>query len=111
MQNSITLLVAIWQVSVSAMNKIKEGLIISIAHYGKQNGDLMADPYIEILYSKNTNRFYPISYRNDYLGKHSYYVKFTENGDYIQGFYPKQQRDLAVFVGTWMRNIKDQQNL
>ena len=33
-------------VSVSAMNKIKEGLIISIAHYGKQNGDLMADPYI-----------------------------------------------------------------
>lgn len=41
------------------------GEIISIAHYGQQNGDPMADPDMEFVIIGGD--YYPISYRNDYL--------------------------------------------
>lgn len=41
------------------------GEIISIAHYSKQNGDLMADPDMEFVIVGGD--YYPTSYRNDYL--------------------------------------------
>lgn len=41
------------------------GEIISIAHYGQQNGDSMADPDMEFVIVGGD--YYPISYRNDYL--------------------------------------------
>lgn len=41
-------------------------LHLSVAHYGVQNGDLMADPEMEFLVGDG--EIGPISYRNDYLG-------------------------------------------
>ena len=45
------------------------GEIISIAHYGEQSGDLMADPEME--FTIIGGDYYPISFRNDYLCKHN----------------------------------------
>ena len=55
------------------------GEIISIAHYGEQNGDLMADP--EMTFTIVVGEYYPISFRNDYLGRYQEVFGFDENGN------------------------------
>ena len=54
------------------------GEIISIAHYGEQNGDLMADP--EMTFTIVGREYYPISFRNDYLGRYQEVFGFDEDG-------------------------------
>ena len=78
------------------------GEIISIAHYGEQNGDLMADPEME--FTIIGGDYYPISFRNDYLGKHS--SVFEDDGINLL-----LQYDLTTFANQWMRNIAEQQNI
>ena len=87
----------------------KGGTIYSLAHYYVQNGDLMADPEVEILHAPDGN-YYPYSYRLDSLGIHRYSVTFNENG-IIKGLYPSKQRQDAFFTAKWLVNIKDQQKL
>ncbi len=83
--------------------------IYSLAHYYVQNGDLMADPEVEILKAADGN-YYPYSYRLDGLGINRYSVTFDEAGN-IKGFYPSKQRQDALFTAKWLVNIKDQQKL
>ena len=81
------------------------GLIVSIAHYYEQNGDLMADPEILFVVARDEYVF-PISYRQDGLGINREYVRWE--GEKV--FWNlKAQNDLATFCNTWMKNIKDQQ--
>ncbi|KAB1154207.1 hypothetical protein F7018_14625 [Tenacibaculum aiptasiae] len=42
----------------------------SFAHYGKLNGDLMADPEMcfLLIQNKSDNVIFPYSYKNDYMG-------------------------------------------
>ena len=78
------------------------GEVISIAHYGEQCGDLMADPEME--FTIIGGDYYPISFRNDYLCKHN---SIFENDDINLPL----QHDLTTFANKWMRNIAEQQNL
>lgn len=78
------------------------GEVISIAHYGEQSGDLMADPEIE--FTIIGGDYYPISFRNDYLCKHN--SIFEDDGINLS-----LQHDLTTFANQWMRNIAEQQNL
>ena len=78
------------------------GEVISIAHYGEQSGDLMADPEME--FTIIGGDYYPISFRNDYLGKHS--SVFEDDGINLP-----LQYDLTTFANQWMRNIAEQQNI
>ena len=39
----------------------------ALAHYGEQNGDLMADPDM-VFWRGPDGRYYPVSYQNDYMG-------------------------------------------
>ena len=50
---------------IRTVNEFKE---ISIAHYGSQNGDLMRDPEMVIIYDTKTGDYIPSYYRNDYMG-------------------------------------------
>ena len=78
------------------------GEVISIAHYGEQSGDLMADPEME--FTIIGGDYYPVSFRNDYLCKHN--SIFEDNGINLP-----QQHDLTTFANQWMRNIAKQQNI
>ena len=78
------------------------GEVISIAHYGEQSGDLMADPGME--FTVIGGDYYPISFRNDYLCKHN--SIFEDDGINLP-----LQHDLTTFANQWMRNIAEQQNL
>lgn len=90
------------------------GRLVSVAHYYEQNGDLMRDP--EMIFwewkdpASGRPYFFPVYFRQDG-------VLFTEQNSVLfeagnmKGYYPKTQRDHAIFANTWMRNIKEQQGL
>ena len=84
------------------------GPIFSVAHYGEQNGDLMRDP--EMLFLRGVDdRYYPINWRNDYVGKDEDSVAWLEGK--IIDLYPELQRKHAIFANLWMPNIRSQQRL
>jgi hypothetical protein len=89
---------------------VQEGEIWSIAHYGKQNGDMMADPEMRFLKTRS-ERIIPFSYRNDY--SHSY----EEPADLMDYPYDptitdhKKQEELVKFANAWLININSQQKI
>ena len=80
----------------------------SVAHYGEQNGDLMADPEMEFYIGADA-RFYPYTFQNSYTGYYRKSIEFSDGKPL--GVYRAMQADQASFAGTWMRNIQHQQNL
>lgn len=79
--------------------------VYSISHYGEQNGDLMADPDMEIAVDTLTGRIIPRTFRNDYMGVYQEVFKT------IQGKMCYSHRlliDLDTFLWQWLQNIKDQ---
>ena len=97
---------SIMAVCVEAVGTTPQGsLIVSIAHYYEQNGDLMADPEVCFVVVRE-DYVYPISYKQDGLGIDREYVRW--DGERV--FWNlKAQNDLAGFCTSWMRNIKEQQ--
>lgn len=85
-----------------------EGLMVSICHYGEQNGDLMRDPEVCLIKAKADNNYYPYYFRNDYLGVEQFAVEFEPDGSGIASYLPKRQREIAVFCGQWAQNLKEQ---
>ena len=84
------------------------GEIISVAHYGEQSGDLMADP--EMTFTIVGREYYPISFRNDYLGRYQEVFGFDEDGT-PETINTSLQFDLTCFANQWMKNIANQQRL
>jgi hypothetical protein len=81
--------------------------IVSVAHYGELNGDLMADP--EMVFLEVDNEWYPYYYLNHYAGIEQVAVQFCNGRP--SAINHKLQKDMAGFANGWMRNIKDQQQL
>ena len=81
--------------------------VYSLAHYGELNGDLMADP--EMTFGLLDREFYPLSFRNDYLGFYQEVMSHRDGQEPLCN--EKLQRELAEFAALWLRNIKEQQEL
>ena len=84
------------------------GKVISIAHYGEQNGDLMADP--EMTFTIVDGKYFPISFRNDYVGLYQEVFSYNEDGS-TEAVNIKLQSDLTDFANEWMNSIQEQQRL
>ena len=84
------------------------GEIISIAHYGKQNGDLMADP--EMTFVIVDGKYYPISFKNDYVGLYQEVFDYNEEGE-PEAIDIQLQSNLTDFANEWMMSIQEQQRL
>jgi hypothetical protein len=82
---------------------------ISIAHYYEQNGDLLADPEMILIFEKASGLFIPSYFKQDNLGVEQESV--IMNLGKIVGVRTKMQVDHAIFANLWLRNIKQQQNL
>ena len=79
--------------------------VYSIAHYGKQNGDLMRDPDITFSVSDTEKMIIPQTYQNDYIGV--YQKVFKEiNGKMM--YSQSLLRSLDQFVWEWLKNIEMQ---
>ena len=82
--------------------------LYSMAHYFKHNGDLIADPDVELLRTKN-GRWYPVALQ---LSNGSYIRAIencTEQGP-TRG-YPMRYFEIRSFLSMWLKNLQDQQNL
>lgn len=85
-------------------NDVYGNSVYSIAHYGVQNGDLMADP--EITFSITSDgRLIPQTFRNDYVGV--YQEVFQErNGRML--YSQSLLRELDDFMWHWFQNLAEQ---
>lgn len=81
--------------------------VYSISHYGVQNGDLMADPDMEIgvISDGKAMRVIPLTFRNDYMGINQEVFTTTPNG---MGYSPRLLTDLDDFLHDWLKNIEAQ---
>lgn len=89
--------------SIDRLSSEHEGTIrISLAHNFVQNGDLMADPDMEIRIYPALKAAEALTYQMDSLG--IYQVVFPEPGK----VYPKLKKDLNRFLNQWLTNLIDQ---
>ena len=95
-------------VHVEHVNTCKLGQIFSIAHYYKQNGDMMRDPDMEFIQGGD-GEYYPISFWQDSPPLRDEAVDW-QDGE-IVGYRKQQQARLVTFANIWMLNIRDQQGI
>jgi len=81
---------------------------ISLCHYGELNDDLMRDPEMKFFKDSNGD-YYPIYYRNDYIGIEQFTGQIINKRINIQK--RKKQASQVEFANLWMNNIKEQQRL
>jgi len=82
--------------------------VLSLCHYGEQNGDLMRDP--EMLFWKDGKGNYsPFYYRNDYMGVERFAGEVLNNVLVISD--DREQSDQTEFANTWLVNIRLQQGI
>ena len=82
---------------------------ISISHYYEQEGDLLANPEMIVIFEKASGLFIPSYFKQDNLGVEQESV--IMNLGEIVGVRTKMQVDHAIFANIWLKNIKQQQNL
>lgn len=83
--------------------------LISICHYGEQNGDLMRDPEMvfEVYAYPTPHHAEPLSFRNDYMGFMQEVYRYDDAGKktHVNG---QLKQELKSFARTWFKNLKDQ---
>lgn len=96
--------------SVEDIGQSGEGnRLISISHYGEQNGDLMRDPEMvfEIHTYATPHMAEPLSFRNDYMGMMQEVYRYDDHGKKTH-VNARLKADLKSFARTWFSNLKEQ---
>ncbi|MBE9594630.1 MAG: hypothetical protein IMF19_14255 [Proteobacteria bacterium] len=93
-------------VVVEYIDQCELGTMFSIAHYYKQNGDLMRDP--EMCFIRGGDgEYYPYYYRVDGLGTEQNALWYEDCK--LKGYDSAMQKEHTIFANMWMQNIKRQQ--
>ena len=80
--------------------------VVSVCHYGEQNGDLMRDPEMcfELGFAGGAH-LNPFYWRNDYVGIEQW-SRFIRDGNYC--YHPQLHEQHADFAKTWDNNLRSQ---
>ncbi|MBK9949335.1 MAG: hypothetical protein IPP12_19435 [Nitrospira sp.] len=83
--------------------------LVSLCHYGEQNGDLMRDPDIVFLFHNVPDgaAAEPVSFRNDYLGLSQEVYRYDETGRRTHVVSSLKQ-DLKEFARAWFVTLREQ---
>ena len=83
--------------------------LVSLCHYGEQNGDLMRDPDIVFLFHNAPDGMAaePVSFRNDYLGIVQDVYRYDEAGKRTHVVSSLKQ-DLKEFARAWFVTLREQ---
>lgn len=84
-------------------------MVVSVAHYGERNSDLMRDPEMlfEVIEEDNLQpEFWPFYFRNDYMGIEQWSRFRCEGGEVV--CLPKRTREMEEFAKIWDRNLTEQ---
>lgn len=90
-------------------NSAEGNRMVSICHYGEQNGDLMRDPdmVFEIHTWADAPAAEPLSFRNDYMGLMQEVYRYDDAGKKTH-VDAKLKAELKSFASTWFRNLHEQ---
>jgi len=97
---------AFMAVCVERVEETPHGPVFSVAHYFEQNSDLVPDPDVTFLRG-DSGDFYPLSYQD--ARTYRRVVEFGPEGSVRVD--RLRQADLAAFVSSWLRNVREQQGL
>ncbi len=83
-------------------------VVVSVAHYGEQNSDLMRDPEMvfEVVEKDGVIELWPFYFRNDYVGFEQWSRYRNESSDLV--CLPQRTRDMEAFAKIWDRNLAAQ---
>src|SRR5882724_7622085 len=84
-------------------------VVVSVAHYGEQNGDPMRDPEMlfEVIEEESGQPgFWPLYFRNDYAAVEQWSRRRDETGSLR--CLPRLSRDLEQFAEMWDQNLRAQ---
>ncbi|HAN90648.1 MAG TPA: hypothetical protein DCQ33_01025 [Nitrospira sp.] len=96
--------------SIEDIGKSGDGnRLVSLCHYGEQNGDLMRDPDIVFMFHELPDGLAaePVSFRNDYMGLCQEVYRYDDAGKRTH-VVPRLKRELQEFSITWFRNLHQQ---
>ena len=96
--------------SIEAIGTSADGnRLISICHYGQQNGDLMRDPEMvfELFTHGEASAAEPLSFQNDYMGLFQEVYRYDDTGKKTH-VKTRLKAELKSFARTWLKNLKDQ---
>jgi hypothetical protein len=84
-------------------------VVVSVAHYGEQNGDAMRDPEMLFEVVEEVGRepeFWPFYFRNDYAAVE----QWSRRRDEAENLHslPKRTHDFEQFAKLWDRNLREQ---
>ena len=77
-------------------------IVISIAHNYIQNGDVMADPDMEIKIIPSMKMVEALTFQQDSTG--TYQQVYHEDGR----FNPRMKKELNNFLNSWLKNLIEQ---
>jgi len=78
---------------------------IAMAHNCVVEGDVVADPDMEVIINFEYKIVYPVTYQDSFGYQEAY--EFDSNGKAI-GVNERVKRELEEFFGQWLRNLKMQ---
>ena len=83
--------------------------LVSLCDDGEQNGDLMRDPDIVLMFQNPPHGpiAEPVSFRNDYVSLNQEVYRYDEAGRRTEAS-PQLKLSLNDFVQTWSANLKEQ---
>ena len=77
-------------------------IVISLAHNYIQEGDVMADPDMEIRIIPSMKMVEALTFQQDSTG--TYHQVYLEDGR----FYPSLKKELNNFLNSWLKNLIEQ---
>lgn len=80
-------------------------MIISVCHYGLQNGDLMKDPEMVFKWTGEFGIEIPTEFYNDYTGTVQETFPMQDGKEMIN---PQLIKELQAFTKTWVKNLRFQ---
>lgn len=80
--------------------------IIALAHNGIQNGDVMADPDMQIMLNNSSKMAQAMTFQNDYVGFFQESVFYNEDGKLKCR--PQLMKEHNQFLDMWTKNIIEQ---
>ncbi len=87
---------------IEGIGQTPEGCqLVSVAHYGEQNGDLMRDP--EVVFFVDARGWHPVSIQQDYMGSYREAIRWNWAGD--PKVNKRESDGIASFAKLWDRNI------
>ena len=96
--------------SIEAIGTSADGnRLISLCHYGEQNGDLMRDPEMvfELFAHGEASAAEPLSFQNDYMGLLQEVYRYDDAGKKTH-VKTRLKAELKSFARTWFTNLKHQ---